>query len=126
MRSLDAKGLSIVEVVVALAVLGLALAFIVPSFVGHLQANTASEVRSQAVFLAQREFESLRLRDPSTLPTSGSTERQEGYGGRTFTLRRTYCPQASLCGPGSRHIRVEVIWNGRTVYAAETVYTSLR
>ncbi|WP_337845323.1 prepilin-type cleavage/methylation domain-containing protein [Thermus sp.] len=126
MRSLDAKGLSIVEVAVALAVLGLALAFIVPSFVGYLQTNTASEVRSQAVFLAQREFEALRIQDSAGLPTSGTVERQEAYGGRTFTLRRTYCAQASLCGLGSRHIRVEVIWNGRTVYAAETVYTSLR
>ncbi len=120
------KGLTIVEVVVALAILGIILTFIVPSFVGYLQTNTQSEVRSQAVYLAQRELESLRLQDPSALPTSGQTERSESHGGRTFTLRRIYCGQASLCGPGSRHIRIEVLWNGRTVYAAETVYTQLR
>lgn len=126
MGSSPTQGLSILEVVVALAILGVALAFIVPSFVGFLETNTGSEVRSQAVYLAQRELETLRLQDPTLLPTSGSAERLEAYGGRSFTLRRIYCAQAALCGPGSRHIRVEVVWNGRTVYAVETVYTSLR
>jgi prepilin-type N-terminal cleavage/methylation domain-containing protein len=120
------KGLTFVEIVVSLAILGVILSFVVQSFVGYLQTNTSSEVRSQAVYLAQRELEDLRNQDPRSLPTTGQVERSQPYASRTYMIRRIFCAQAALCNSGSRHIRVEVVWNGRTVYAAETVYTQLR
>ncbi len=120
------RGLSLVELLVALAVLGLVLAFVVPAFTGYLQTNTQSELRSQAIALAQAKLEELRLQNPAALPSSGSIEENRSQGGRTYTVRTSFCTHAGLCASGSRHIQVEVIWNGRVVYRAETVFTQLR
>lgn len=120
------KGLSLVEILVALTVLALVLAFIVPSFTGHLQSNTSSELRSQAIALAQAKLEELRLQNPAALPSSGSVQETRSLGSRTYTVRTSFCTNAGLCASGSRHIRVEVIWNGRVVYGTETVFAQLR
>lgn len=119
-------GLSFLEVVVALAILGVVLVGVVPSFLSYIQFNTQSEQRSNAIRLVEERLEALRLVNPQTLPTTGSQESVQTRSGRSYTVRTIYCATASLCGSGSRHIRVEVLLNGRSLYAAETVFTQLR
>lgn len=119
-------GLSFIEVMVALAILGVVLAGVIPSFLSYVELNARSEQRSEAVRLVEERLESLRLVNPQTLPSSGSQDSIETRNGRAYTVRTTYCAEASLCSINSRHIRVEVFLNGRKVYAAETVFTGLR
>lgn len=125
-RGYRQAGLSFLEVVVALALLGIVLVGVVPSFIGYIQSNTRSEQRSIAVRLAEERLEALRLVNPQTLPSGGSEEEAQNRSGKTYTVRTTYCAAVSLCGSGSRHIRVEVFLNGRSMYAVETVFTQLR
>lgn len=118
-------GLSFLEVVVALALLGIVLVGVIPSFLGYVQFNTQSEQRSVAVRLAEERLEALRLVDPSGL-SGGPVEEAHTRNGRTYTVRTAYCVTPSLCSAGSRHVRVEVLLNGRSIYAVETVFAKLR
>lgn len=125
------KGLTLVEVLVALAVLA-ALGPIVGGFITYLQVNNRTELRSQAVTLAQERLEALRLVAPSSLPSSGcpnqAPHRQEiTRAGRVFRVQTCYCTNANFCGAKARHIRVEVYLRDQStpLYTVETVYTEL-
>lgn len=122
-----ARGLTLVEVLVALAILAL-IGPVLAGFIGYLRINTRAEIRSQAVTLAQERLESLRLVNPQSLPTGGCQEETRSRGGRTYTVRTCYCENRSLCGAGARHLSVRVFLSGETtpVYQVETVYTQLR
>lgn len=126
MSTMREKGLSFLEVVAALAILAVVLVGVVPSFLGYLRFNTQSEQRTAAIRLAEERMETLRLINPQTLPSSGSEDQAQTRSGRSYTVRTTYCADSSLCSSGSRHIRVEVFLNGRSMYAVETVFTQLR
>ena len=145
MTARKTAGIGLVEVILAIAILGIVLVSIVPSFLLYLQVNTNSEIRSQAVVLAQQAMERLRLLDPSTLPKSGTYSPFADFAsepqpceeessactrtadGRTFTVKASFCPDSpDPCSGNARLIRVEVDFNGRKVYEVETVYTKLR
>ncbi|MDM7324588.1 MAG: type II secretion system protein [Thermus sp.] len=122
-------GLTLVEVLVALAILGL-MGPVVGAFIAYLNTNTRSELRSQAVTLAQERLENLRLQDPQSMPQSGCTSETETRGSRTFTVQTCYCSQASLCGSGARFIEVRVYLGtratGTPLYGVATVFTQFR
>lgn len=47
--------------------------------------------------------------------------------GYPYDVTIQYCPNASFpCGTSSRNVRVQVNYNGNTVYTVETVYTQLK
>lgn len=121
------NGLTIVETIVALAILGVVLSFVVPSFVTNLQISSRTELRGTAVAVAQQVLEGLRQVDPTTLPSTGNSAPQSiTVQGRTFQAVTTYCAQASFCSASARHVRVAVSYNGSQLYVAETVYTKLQ
>lgn len=131
-----AAGFSLIEALVAVAILGVALAAIVPGFVDNLRLNTSSEVRSGAVRAAQQVLEDARSSacfvqrdcDPTQayLPRSGSSAPLPVWvGGREYRVVTRYCAEAAYCSDTTRHLRVEVNFDGRTVYAADTVYSQL-
>lgn len=118
-------GLTFLEVLVALAILGIAIVAILPSFLSYLKVNGSSEIRTQAAAVAQQYFERYRLMDPSTMPKSGTQSASTDLAGRTFEVETTYCAQAAYCGAGSRDILVTVSHLGSEVFRAETVYTQV-
>jgi prepilin-type N-terminal cleavage/methylation domain-containing protein len=118
------RGLTLVETLVALALVGVAIGAILPAFTTQLGSNTRNEVRSEAVAAAEILLEELRGVDLGTLPTSGqSAPRLVQVGQRTYDVTVFYCETAAYCDPYSRHLRVEVQANGRKVFDAESVYT---
>jgi prepilin-type N-terminal cleavage/methylation domain-containing protein len=124
------RGFSLVEAVVAVAILGLAVTAVLPAFLTQLDANTRSGLRSVAAGIAAERLEALRSADPTGLPTGGAPETQAvAVDGRGYELRTTYCGEPLYCpptSPGARHIRVEVWLDGRRLFDAETVFTELR
>ena len=121
-----ARGFGILEVLIAIAILAVALLAIIPVFTSYLQVNTMSEMRTQAVELAQQHLEALRLQDPSGLPMSGEDTTTYVQDGRSFTVRTAYCQDAGVCNTTTRHITVKVERGGKVLYEVETVFTKLR
>ena len=126
---MNQKGFTLAEALIAMGILGLAAIAILPAFITHLDANTRSERRSDAVTAVQATMEKLRLQDPSTMPESGESAPQLfTVDGREYTVKTKYCERNEFCpptSPGSRHLIVEVYYNGDKIYEVETVYTQL-
>jgi prepilin-type N-terminal cleavage/methylation domain-containing protein len=121
------RGVSLVEVLLALLILGIVLAGMVPSFLAFLDVNTRNEERTGAVQAAQTVLESLRLADPAMLPSGGASQPQPiRVGERTYQVVTRYCVVSAFCDSDSRHLAVEVLHEGNLLYSAETVFTQLR
>lgn len=126
-RSDGSAGFTLVEALFAMAILGVTLASILPSFLTYLDTNSLSEERSAAVAAAQLVMEELREADPSSLPTSGtSAVRIVPVGNRDFEIQTTFCGDTSLCGAERRHVAVEVSFGGRVIYDVSSVFARVR
>ena len=121
------RGFGLVESLVALALMGIVLTGLLPSFMVFLRANTLNDTRSGALAAAQQIVEGLRRQDPSLLPSSGASAAQlVAVGGREFEVVTRYCSRPEHCNSESRQLLVEVSYGGRQVLSVETVQTALR
>jgi type II secretion system protein I len=124
---LSQRGFTLLEALVALAILGIVLAGLLPAFQAFMDANSVSEERSNAVAAAQRVMETLRQEDPASLPSSGtSTVQAIVVGDHEYEVVATYCSNPTYCSTAARHILLEVSFAGNAVYEIETVFTRLR
>jgi len=126
-REVRERGFSLTEALIALGILAVVAVSVLPAFMTHVGANSRNELRSSAVSAAQERLEALRLENPAGMPDSGSSAPQlVTVDGRRLEVVTHYCERAEFCTDDrSRHIRVEVRVDGRTVYDVETVYTQL-
>jgi prepilin-type N-terminal cleavage/methylation domain-containing protein len=123
----NGKGFTLLEVLVAMGLLGMLLAGVVPVFFSLMAVNTRNEERSGAVAAAQQVLEELRQQDPGTLPDSGSTgPHVVPVDRRAFEVTNWYCLASEYCDDNSRHVLIEVRYGGRTFFSAESVLTQLR
>lgn len=118
---------SLIEALVALAILAILLAFVIPSFVGFLQSNTDNEIRNQAAIVAQQQMDFWRQQAKgatgASIPISGTSPTQTvTQGGRSYSVVTVFCPDASQCSSDKRQLRVEVRLGTRQVYSLEAVY----
>jgi len=122
------RGFTLLEVLTALVIFGVVSSGMAAAFVTHLSFNYESKLRSNAIAAAQQVMDELRLEDPATLPTSGyGTTQTVTVDGFAFDVTPEYCSNASYCiSMQSRHIRIEVDYEGELLYGLETVYTQLR
>jgi len=123
------RGLSLVETLVALALVGGLAMAVMPAFITNKEANTRNEQRTDAIGLALERLEQLRFVTPSSLPTSGTDSYFTPIAGRDYEIRTRYCQDVTFCPPtrvGARHLTVEVWLDNREVYDVATVYTELR
>lgn len=127
------QGLTLVEALVALVILLIALATVVPFFLNNQVSTIRNEIRLGAVSVSQRIMDELRRTDAASLPSSGSvttlpsggTTTSLNYAGKTYSATITYCQTTTLCDANSRQILVQVFHGGQNVYQVETVYTRL-
>jgi general secretion pathway protein I len=120
------RGFTLLEALIAMAILGIALAGLVPSFQAFMDANSLSEERSNAVAAAQEVMEGLRRADPASLPTSGTSAAQVvTVGAHEYEIFASYCIESSWCSTAARHVIVEVHFGGQRVYTVESVFTRL-
>lgn len=124
---LRAVGITLIETIVALAVIGIALAAIVPAFTNYARVNNNSDLRTGAITAGQQVMESLRQRTFANWPENGTTETIDA-GSRNYQVTINFC----LAGAGGclsegqmRHIRLEVRNGDKVYYELETIYTAI-
>lgn len=120
------RGLSIIEVVIALVILTIVLAGLLPSFIGNLQINNRTELRGTAVSIAQRELEQLRRQNLAAISNTTTTTQAPKdvvQDGRTYQVSTRFCVDTSRCTGNARQIVVQVSYKGSKLYELETVYT---
>ena len=118
-------GLSIIEAVMAIAILAIALASIVPAMTSYTSINSKQEVRTGAAIAAQQALDNLRQKKFDAWPESGSTQ-EIGADTNTYEVKMSYCAKGtSDCHTTdtARHVRLEVGHNDKLVYEVQTVYT---
>ncbi len=121
------RGISLVESLVALALVGVAAIAIISGFMTLAYSNTRSGERTGAISAAETELEELRLQDPELMATSGSsTPKMIPVGDRQYEVVTHYCETTELCFDTTRELRVEVKLDGQPIYDVTTVYTQLR
>jgi len=125
-RSASRSGFSLIEAIIAIVIVGIVLAAVVPAFIGNLRINTDNEARTGAVAAAQTVLDQFRVRPKSDWPTSGSAVNVDSHG-RTYAVLVAYAPfcQGGICFTGAELIDVEVSYGGRTRYTVSTVFTAL-
>lgn len=127
----SASGLTLVESVVSLLIFFIALAGIVPIFLNYTISSINNEKRTAGIAVSQQVLDEIRQSNITLLPAADGTEVTEmkanvSHLNKNYTPRVTYCQDASYCDANSRHIKIEVLHNGQSVYEAETVFTEFQ
>lgn len=114
-------GLTLVESLVALAVLAIAMAGVIPIFASNARINSRMELRTGSVVAAQTVLDDLR-RQWVGWPASSTVT----VGSRDYSVAISVCAEGSsdcMTRTDSRHVRLEVSHSGTTYYEVETVFT---
>jgi len=120
------RAFTLLEVIVSLGIFSIVTVGIYPAVINHLQTNHLSAERTGAIQAAQQVLDSLRLVNPGTLPSSGSTQSEQIIGDKEFQVTTIFCGTAAYCASNTRHLRVEVFYEGEFRFDTETVYTQLK
>lgn len=122
------SGFTLLEVLVALTILALGMTAVAPGFHTQAKFNYRAEIKTAAIQAAQLKLDRLRLLDPMTLPSTGTSNLEAILiGGREFVVESGYCEDSQYCVSNRmRHITVRVYYRDMQVYEIETVYTKLR
>lgn len=120
------QGFSMIEVVMSIGLLSIVLAGMTNVYIDQLKHNTRTELRTGAINAAEQRMDDLREQNPSLLPSSGYATTTVDAGKRSYSVVTRYCSTPSYCTTNTRHIRLEVSYNGQLLYEVETVFTKLR
>lgn len=118
-------GFSLVELVIAMAILGLGLVGAMRIFPVGLRASQRAQLRSKAVLIAQRMLESLKLKSWEQLKEEEETSQEEG--GFTVTTKVSRPTLEHLTDTSIvKALEVDVQWSEegkpRTLILATYVY----
>ncbi|PSB05167.1 prepilin-type N-terminal cleavage/methylation domain-containing protein [Merismopedia glauca] len=146
MRRIESNsGFSLVEVIVALVVITVGLAFLSLLFTQQRLNTINSEVRTGAVVFSQRILDHLRQKDPNNLPKppiNQSITKQcppidsapqedidlcppaiTNYTSYSYQANITFSEDQTSCKDNCRKIKLEVIRDAVKIYTVETIYT---
>lgn len=121
-------GFSLLELLVAIAILTLVVVSANQSLSTHVQSNHAAKIRGEAAQAAQSVIDQLRFNDVDTMPTTGSDAARTVSmdGTRNYDVIVSYCVDNDYCTSNDvRHISLVVTFQGGTVYSTETIFTDL-
>jgi type II secretory pathway pseudopilin PulG len=122
---MNRQGLSIVEALIAIAIVGIALAALAPVFTSFSTTNRESERRGAAVAVSQQILDAMRQQRFSQWPINGEVRTIQTSLGE-FEVEYQYCtgePPDCFSSPNTRQVRLIIRHNERIVYEVETVYT---
>jgi type II secretory pathway pseudopilin PulG len=126
---MNKKAITIIEVLVAMVLLGIALATIIPSFINYSGLNRDAEVRAGAATAATQVMDRLRQENFTNWSTVGTAVTGSSTGQRSLTIDtgiRTYTvvitPCTNRCNGSSRDPRVSVSFNNKEYYTVSTVF----
>ena len=127
---------TIVEILVALAILGIASAALITGLIGNSRANSVVEQKANAARIIETEFEKYRQTNDYATLQSGTSEAKTTdstvtQNGIDYTVTATFCPSdipattkaAMPCSPTAVYIRLEVKNGTKSLQKAETYYT---
>ncbi|MCP3980088.1 MAG: prepilin-type N-terminal cleavage/methylation domain-containing protein [bacterium] len=121
---MSGRGFTLVEALIAMALLGIILSGVAAGFVSLSTINTHNELRTGAVQAAQIVMEAWRGVSPVDMPDPLRIVRENVVvGEREFRVHTRFCGIAELCSEDVRHIVVEVNFQGNRIYSVETVYS---
>ena len=140
----NAQGFSIIEMLVALVILGVALTSILPVFINYANINRRTAVRAEAISVAEQVMDGLRQRSFSEWKAFGKSVHDNGIqivtgeAGNDGDNGRTYIPTVAWCEKSlglelckgdnaandnqQRHVQVTVSLDGQDQYSVTTVY----
>ena len=140
----NAQGFSIIEMLVALVILGVALTSILPVFINYANINRRTAVRAEAISVAEQVMDELRQRNfaqwdayresvkASGIQIATVKDNDNSDGGRTYIPMVSWCDKdlkLTLCKGDNadkdnqqRHVQVTVNFNGQAQYSVTTVY----
>lgn len=116
-------GFTLVEALVALAVLVIVLSAIIPLFLSNTRMNTQTERRSRGASAVENVLDGLRAQTINT--RSGTQDIPTVVGGQTYTVRVTFCRLPALCTENSRMVTATAMLAGVSYYQAETVFSEV-
>ena len=118
------QGFTLVEMLVALLILGLLLSVVLTAIASNTSLNSQTELRSQAAVAAQRLLD--EQRNQSAWKASGSDPAVDvAVGGHTFQVTLSYCTNPSYCTDTARQIVSQASYNNKVLFSVETVFTSI-
>ena len=125
-RLLGELGFTLIETLVALVIVGLAIAAASQTLALNLQSNRRAEVLFEGAQAAQAVIDDIRGEPVDMLPESGTegVRKITSNTRRTYDVYVTYCADATYCtSPTMRQLDVDVEYQGAQIYHTQTVFT---
>ncbi|ULH14155.1 type II secretion system GspH family protein (plasmid) [Deinococcus sp. KNUC1210] len=120
------QGFTLIEMLVALMILGVLMSVVITAITGNTSLNTQTELRSQAAVAAEQILDIARTKDPANMPTSGSEAAVSVLvGGHTFLVTLSYCTTATYCTGTARQLLSQASYASKVLFRVETVFTSV-
>ncbi len=113
--STDTKGFTLIEVLMAMAILSIGILAVATLQISAVQNNGLGNLITQATMLAQEKMESLKSSDDITALTDGSETNIDHYGESGGIFDRSWTISNPLGGSSSRQIEIAVQWSRRGI-----------
>lgn len=121
----EEQGISLLEVLASIGILGLFLSLVTSSFMTNLHSNMKTQIRYEAIQAAQSVLDDIRFQEVSSL-VDEQTPRSLDIGNRNYQVQVTYCSNPSFCpSPEIKHVAVGVTYKSEVVYETDTIFTEL-
>ncbi len=129
-RSVEDQGFGILEASIALTTLGVTLAYAMPLFLYSKMNNVKSDMRTGALMVAQRALDDVRSTPFASIPSTANTSvvaTTDVYAlGRTYAARKIHCRTTDPCTANYKTLRVQVNYNGATIYEVDAGFTNFQ
>ncbi|GGS10263.1 type IV pilus modification PilV family protein [Deinococcus sedimenti] len=120
------QGFTLIEVLVTISVIAIGVMALIALMLSIFRVNQQADTKTQAIQLAQREFDDLKREALTTIPVTGKTEENVTYNNRAFTIRQEYCVTTSFCASNQKSVRLSILSGTTVLFMGETVLTDLR